>query len=91
MCLTHIYICVSQVVEAAPYCTTIETLDKYNCDFCVHGDDITTTADGHDTYGLVKTAGRYRCVCVFCVCSVCVCVCVSVCVSVCVVIFCSCC
>jgi len=28
---------VIQVVEAAPYVTSIETLDKYNCDFCVHG------------------------------------------------------
>lgn len=28
---------VDEVVEAAPYVTTIETLDKYNCDFCVHG------------------------------------------------------
>lgn len=50
---------VDEVVEAAPYVTTLETLDKYNCDFCVHGDDITTTADGVDTYHLVK-AGRYR-------------------------------
>jgi len=25
------------VIEAAPYVTTIETLDQYNCDFCVHG------------------------------------------------------
>ncbi|XP_011153206.1 ethanolamine-phosphate cytidylyltransferase isoform X1 [Harpegnathos saltator] len=51
---------VDEVVEAAPYVTTLETLDKYNCDFCVHGDDITTTADGVDTYHLVKAAGRYR-------------------------------
>lgn len=51
---------VDEVVEAAPYVTTLETLDKYNCDFCVHGDDITMTADGVDTYHLVKTAGRYR-------------------------------
>lgn len=28
---------VDEVVEAAPYVTTIETLDKYDCDFCVHG------------------------------------------------------
>jgi ethanolamine-phosphate cytidylyltransferase len=34
-------------VEAAPYVTTVETLDKYECDFCVHGDDITMTADGN--------------------------------------------
>ena len=26
-----------QVVENAPYVTTIETLDEYNIDFCVHG------------------------------------------------------
>lgn len=28
---------VDEVVEDAPYVTTIETLDKYICDFCVHG------------------------------------------------------
>lgn len=28
---------VDEVVEDAPYVTTIETLDKHNCDFCVHG------------------------------------------------------
>lgn len=28
---------VDEVVEGAPYVTTLETLDKNNCDFCVHG------------------------------------------------------
>ena len=28
---------VDDVVEDAPYSTTVETLDKYSCDFCVHG------------------------------------------------------
>lgn len=28
---------VDEVVEGAPYVTTLQTLDKYNCDFCVHG------------------------------------------------------
>ncbi|CAI4224866.1 unnamed protein product [Auanema sp. JU1783] len=51
---------VDEIVRDAPYCTTVETLDKYNCDFCVHGDDITLTADGKDTYGAVKAAKRYR-------------------------------
>ncbi|XP_049632607.1 ethanolamine-phosphate cytidylyltransferase isoform X2 [Suncus etruscus] len=51
---------VDEVVPAAPYVTTLETLDKYNCDFCVHGNDITLTADGRDTYEEVKQAGRYR-------------------------------
>ncbi|CAG5096126.1 Oidioi.mRNA.OKI2018_I69.XSR.g14482.t1.cds [Oikopleura dioica] len=51
---------VDEVIENAPYVTTIETLDKYNCDFCAHGDDITMTADGNDTYQIVKDNGRYR-------------------------------
>lgn len=51
---------VDEVVEGAPYITTLETLEKYNCDFCVHGDDITLSADGVDTYHLVKTAGKYK-------------------------------
>src|ERR1051325_1037796 len=32
---------VDQVVENAPYVTTLEILEEYNCAFCVHGDDIT--------------------------------------------------
>ncbi|KAL5281171.1 Pect family protein [Megaselia abdita] len=51
---------VDEVVENAPYVTSLETLDKYNCDFCVHGDDITMTADGKDTYQFVKDAKRYK-------------------------------
>uniref|UniRef100_A0A3P8VEP0 ethanolamine-phosphate cytidylyltransferase n=2 Tax=Cynoglossus semilaevis TaxID=244447 RepID=A0A3P8VEP0_CYNSE len=51
---------VDDIVEGAPYVTTLETLDKYNCDFCVHGDDITLTVDGKDTYEEVKQADRYR-------------------------------
>lgn len=51
---------VDEVIEDAPYVTTLETLEKYGCDFCVHGDDITTTADGVDTYHLVKAANKYK-------------------------------
>ncbi|XP_010774762.1 ethanolamine-phosphate cytidylyltransferase-like [Notothenia coriiceps] len=51
---------VDEIVEGAPYVTTLETLDKYNCDSCVHGDDITLTVDGKDTYAEVKRLGRYR-------------------------------
>lgn len=51
---------VDEVVPNAPYLTSIEWMDKYNCDFCVHGDDITTLADGTDCYQVVKDAGRYR-------------------------------
>ncbi|XP_036609841.1 ethanolamine-phosphate cytidylyltransferase isoform X2 [Trichosurus vulpecula] len=51
---------VDEIVAGAPYVTALETLDKYNCDFCVHGNDITLTVDGRDTYEEVKKAGRYR-------------------------------
>ncbi len=51
---------VDEVVENAPYVTTIEELDEHECDFCVHGNDITMTADGTDTYHIVKAAGRYK-------------------------------
>ncbi|XP_068177768.1 ethanolamine-phosphate cytidylyltransferase [Antennarius striatus] len=51
---------VDEIVEAVPYVTTLATLDEYNCDFCVHGDDITLTAEGKDSYEEVKREGRYR-------------------------------
>src|SRR3954465_6311674 len=51
---------VDEVVPDAPYNTTVETLRKHNIDFCVHGDDITTMADGTDCYQAVKDAGLYR-------------------------------
>lgn len=28
---------VDEIVEEVPYVTSLEILDKYNCDFCVHG------------------------------------------------------
>lgn len=35
---------VDEIVEEAPYVTTLETLDKYNCDFCVHGGELSAKA-----------------------------------------------
>lgn len=35
---------VDEIVEGAPYVTTLETLDKYNCDFCVHGGELSFRA-----------------------------------------------
>lgn len=36
---------VDEVVEDAPYVTTIETLDKYGCDFCVHGGEFLSSGE----------------------------------------------
>lgn len=51
---------VDEVVEGVPYVTSLETMDKYKCDFCVHGDDITVDASGEDSYRYVKESGRYK-------------------------------
>lgn len=44
---------VDEIVEGAPYVTTLETLDQYNCDFCVHGGELSSEA-------------LWSCVCVCC-------------------------
>jgi len=51
---------VDEVVEGAPYITCPETLLKYNCDFAVHGDDVSITADGKDAYEVIKNSGMYK-------------------------------
>lgn len=51
---------VDEIVENAPYVTHLDSLNRYNINFCVHGEDITTDEFGNDTYGAVKSAGRYK-------------------------------
>lgn len=51
---------VDEVVEDAPYTTELSDLDKYNIDFCVHGEDVSIDATGVDSYHAVKAAGRFR-------------------------------
>lgn len=51
---------VDEVVTNAPYTTQLDVLDQFNIDFVVHGDDISTAADGTDAYHIVKKAGRYK-------------------------------
>ncbi len=51
---------VDQVVRDAPYVTQLDVMDKYDCQICIHGDDLVLSADGSDTYAEVKAAGRFR-------------------------------
>ncbi|CAH8623406.1 unnamed protein product [Schistosoma rodhaini] len=51
---------VDEVVEDAPYFTYVKTLEKYSCDFCVHGDDLVVSNDGSDPYAEVKANNRYK-------------------------------
>lgn len=48
-----------EVVPYAPYVTEEPWIDRYGCQYVVHGDDISTDADGRDCYEGVKKAGRF--------------------------------
>ena len=50
----------TQVVENAPYVTQPEWLDRYGCEYVVHGDDITTDANGEDCYQEMKDLNRFK-------------------------------
>lgn len=43
-----------------PYSPSIELIDKLNCQFVGHGDDLALSADGTDCYSIIKKAGRMR-------------------------------
>lgn len=49
----------TKTVPGAPYVTDPAVMDEYGCKFVVHGDDITTDADGNDCYRIVKEMGRF--------------------------------
>jgi len=51
---------VDEVAPGSPYVTELKVMDEYGCDFCVHGDDLVTAADGTDCYAAVKDAGRFK-------------------------------
>ncbi|KAF3931485.1 hypothetical protein ABW19_dt0204775 [Dactylella cylindrospora] len=47
-------------VPYAPYVTEIPWLNHFGCKYVVHGDDVTTDADGNDCYRLVKAEDRFK-------------------------------
>jgi ethanolamine-phosphate cytidylyltransferase len=52
---------VDEVVEGAPYVTSLEVINQYGVDFVVHGDDMSVSAEtGQDTYAEIKKAGKMR-------------------------------
>lgn len=46
-------------VAGAPYVTDPKVMDDYGCKYVVHGDDITTDANGNDCYQIVKDLNRF--------------------------------
>jgi len=51
---------VDEIVLDAPYQTMLSVMDQNKIDYCVHGEDISTTADGSDSFSEVKNAGRFK-------------------------------
>jgi len=51
---------VDEVIEDTPYTPTIELLDKYNIDFCAHGDDMPLNIEGESCYSKIEKAGRLK-------------------------------
>jgi ethanolamine-phosphate cytidylyltransferase len=50
---------VTKSVPHAPYVTTLPWISHYGCWYVVHGDDITSDANGEDCYRFVKQADRF--------------------------------
>ncbi|SCV00359.1 LANO_0F06458g1_1 [Lachancea nothofagi CBS 11611] len=48
-----------ELIKNAPYVTQPDVLDAHHCRYVVHGDDITTDANGEDCYQQMKDMGRF--------------------------------
>eukprot|EP01104_Vermistella_antarctica_P000697 TRINITY_DN1082_c0_g1_i1.p2 TRINITY_DN1082_c0_g1~~TRINITY_DN1082_c0_g1_i1.p2 ORF type:complete len:442 (-),score=128.55 TRINITY_DN1082_c0_g1_i1:1735-3060(-) len=51
---------VDEIKFDVPYAPDLALLNEWNIDFCVHGDDMPTAADGTSAYDAVLKAGRCR-------------------------------
>lgn len=51
---------VDEVAENVPYNPTMELIEKINCQYVAHGDDMIMSADGMDSYYWIKKAGRMK-------------------------------
>lgn len=51
---------VDEVAEGVPYDPSEELLDKLNCDYCAHGDDLPINAEGKVSGGPLRDSGRMK-------------------------------
>lgn len=49
----------TKAIADAPYVTDPKVMEEYDCKYVVHGDDITTDANGEDCYQTVKDLGLF--------------------------------
>eukprot|EP01064_Diplonema_japonicum_P038970 TRINITY_DN9645_c0_g1_i1.p1 TRINITY_DN9645_c0_g1~~TRINITY_DN9645_c0_g1_i1.p1 ORF type:complete len:393 (+),score=89.48 TRINITY_DN9645_c0_g1_i1:62-1240(+) len=51
---------VSRVIEDAPYVTEVSDIEKYEIDFVVHGDDLSTDLNGNNSYQAIIDIGKFK-------------------------------
>lgn len=51
---------VDEVYEDTEYCVSIDTLDRYNCQYYAHGDDPVISVDGTDICAVLSSQGRFK-------------------------------
>lgn len=49
-----------EVYEGTEYTVTIDTLDRYKCQYYAHGDDAVFDSDGNDICGMLQKVGRFK-------------------------------
>lgn len=49
----------TKAITNAPYVTSPDFMEEHGCKYVVHGDDITTDANGNDCYQEVKDLGKF--------------------------------
>eukprot|EP01061_Rhynchopus_euleeides_P014377 TRINITY_DN24952_c0_g1_i1.p1 TRINITY_DN24952_c0_g1~~TRINITY_DN24952_c0_g1_i1.p1 ORF type:complete len:410 (+),score=195.34 TRINITY_DN24952_c0_g1_i1:51-1232(+) len=51
---------VSRVIEGVPYVTDVADIEKYDIDFVVHGDDMSTDLNGNNSYQAIIDIGKFK-------------------------------
>jgi len=51
---------IDEIVYDVPYTPDVETLERANADFCIHGDDMPTNENGECAYEPVRKAGKLK-------------------------------
>lgn len=51
---------IDEIELDTPYCPTKETLERYNCAYYAHGDDLAIDATGHEITQWFRDNGRFK-------------------------------
>lgn len=51
---------VDEVAEGTEYSVSVEVLDRYNCQYYAHGDDVPIDSTGNDYCAVLTKLGRFK-------------------------------